>query len=169
MYLNNDGGIVYLSTSGKTYVNNGTLTSPNITITTAANVTTLNAEDVNVTNVLRSNRWDLTSVAQLGGSFYISPTVLFPSVTTSSASLTVTKSGTTLTLAITDPSITSTTMAGSVWAANSKVKASATINGVATGTMDGTVTSINTTSHVLTISVSGENSGSVTVGTYTSS
>jgi len=60
-------------------------------------------------------------------------------------------------------------MAGVVWAANSRVKVSGTINGVVTGTMDGTISSINTSSHVLTLSVSGENSANVVAGTYTAS
>lgn len=132
----------------------------------AANIATLNATNVNVTNNLRANHFDLQTVAQLGGSFYVSPTVKFPN---SGTTLTVAKSGSTLTLTITDSSITSTTMAGVVWAANSHVKVSGTINGVVTGTMDGTVSSINTSSHVLTLSVSGENSASVVAGTYTAS
>ena len=87
----------------------------------------------------------------------------------SGTTLAVTKSGATLTLTITDSSITSTTMAGVVWTAGSGVKVSGTINGVVTGTMDGTVSSINTSSHVLTLSVSGENSANVVAGTYTAS
>ena len=132
----------------------------------AANIATLNATNVNVTNNLRANHYDLQTVAQLGGSFYVSPTVKFPN---SGTTLKVEKSGSTLTLTITDSSITSTTMAGVVWSANSRVKVSGTINGVVTGTMDGTVSSINTSSHVLTLSVSGENSASVVAGTYTAS
>ena len=126
----------------------------------------MNATNVNVTNNLRANHYDLQTVAQLGGSFYVSPTVKFPN---SGTTLKVEKSGSTLTLTITDSSITSTTMAGVVWAANSRVKVSGTINGVVTGTMDGTVSSINTSSHVLTLSVSGENSASVVAGSYTAS
>lgn len=132
----------------------------------AANIATLNATNVNVTNNLRANHYDLQTVAQLGGSFYVSPTVKFPN---SGTTLTVAKSGSTLTLTITDSSITSTTMAGVVWSANSRVKVSGTINGVVTGTMDGTVSSINTSSHTLTLSVSGENSASVPVGSFTAS
>lgn len=135
-------------------------------VTPTADIVTVNAQNVNVTNNLRANHYDLQSVAQLGGSFYVSPTVKFPN---SSTSLTVAKSDTTLTLTITDSSITSTTMAGIVWTANSRVKVSGTINGVVTGTMDGTITSINASSHVLTLSVSGENSGNVVAGTYSAS
>lgn len=144
----------YINTSGDAVLNS---------ISNATNITTNN---LSVSNNLHAAHFDLQTVAQLGGSFYVSPTVKFPN---SGTSLTVAKSGTTLTLTITDSSITSTTMAGIVWSADSRVKVSGTINGVVTGTMDGTVSSINTGSHTLTLSVSGENSGSVVAGTYSAS
>ena len=159
LYLNNQGGKVYLS-------GNSVYASGSTFVATTENIATLNSTNVNVTNNLRANHYDLQTVAQLGGSFYVSPTVKFPN---SGTTLKVEKSGSTLTLTITDSSITSTTMAGVVWAANSHVKVSGTINGVVTGTMDGTVSSINTSSHVLTLSVSGENSANVVAGTYTAS
>lgn len=152
LYFGNDSR--YINTSGDAVLNS---------INNATDITTNN---LNVANNLHATHFDLQTVAQLGGSFYVSPTVKFPN---SGTTLGVTKSGTTLTLTITDSSITSTTMAGIVWSANSRVKVSGTINGVVTGTMDGTVSSINTSSHVLTLSVSGENSGSVAAGTYSAS
>lgn len=169
-------GTLQVGSSGAYLKSNSTnttianLVAPIATITTGA-ITTLTASDVNANNVsvannLHATHFDLQTVAQLGGSFYVSPTVKFPN---SGTTLGVAKSGTTLTLTITDSSITSTTMAGIVWTANSRVKVSGTINGVVTGTMDGTVSSINTSSHVLTLSVSGENSGSVVAGTYSAS
>lgn len=169
-------GTLQVGSSGAYLKSNSTnttianLVAPTATITTGA-ITTLTASDVNANNVsvannLHATHFDLQTVAQLGGSFYVSPTVKFPN---SGTTLGVTKSGTTLTLTITDSSITSTTMAGIVWTANSAVKVSGTINGVVTGTMDGTISSINTSSHVLTLSVSGENSGSVVAGTYSAS
>ena len=169
-------GTLQVGSSGAYLKSNSTnttianLVAPTATITTGA-ITTLTASDVNANNVsvannLHATHFDLQTVAQLGGSFYVSPTVKFPN---SGTTLGVAKSGTTLTLTITDSSITSTTMAGIVWSANSRVKVSGTINGVVTGTMDGTVSSINTSSHVLTLSVSGENSGSVVAGTYSAS
>lgn len=169
-------GTLQVGSSGAYLKSNSTnttianLVAPTATITTGA-ITTLTASDVNANNVsvannLHATHFDLQTVAQLGGSFYVSPTVKFPN---SGTTLGVAKSGTTLTLTITDSSITSTTMAGIVWTANSRVKVSGTINGVVTGTMDGTVSSINTSSHVLTLSVSGENSGSVVAGTYSAS
>lgn len=167
--LNTNGGLVKVGSGGLEVGGNlkatgtSTLTTANITTTT---VSTGNFTNVNVSNVLRAARYDLQTVGQLGGAFYVSPTVKFPN---SNTSVTITKSGTTLTIAITDASITSTTMAGIVWASGIKVKASGKFNNIASGTMDGTVTSINTSSHQLNITVSGENSGSVAAGTYTSS
>lgn len=93
----------------------------------------------------------------------VASTIKFPN---SGTSMTVTKSGSTLTIVVTDASITNTNMAGAVWTTSSKVKASGVINGVQTDTMDGTLTAINTTSHTITISVSGGNAASVAAGTY---
>ena len=162
LYINTDGGAVYLSNgSSRVYASNGTLVAP------TANFVTANAENLNVTNTIRSAKWDMQTVfVNSGGSLYISPTINLPSVTTSAASLTVTKSGDALTLLIEDPSITSTDMSGAVWAANSRVKVSGNIDNVSTGTMDGTITNINTSSHTMTVQVSGENSGAVVAGSY---
>lgn len=141
------------------------LTVPTTTITTA-NINSGNVTNLNVIDRLHATHFDLQSVAQLGGAFYVSPTVKFP--TDSNTAFTITKSGSTLNITISDSALTSTTLAGVVWGANAKIKASGKIGTVTTGTMDGTVTSINTSSHTLVISVSGENSGSVEAGSYTS-
>lgn len=145
-------------------------TIPTATITTAnistSNMSTGIAENLNVTNKLHATHFDLQSVAQLGGAFYISPTIKFP--TNSNTTFTITKNGATANIIISDSAINSTTIAGVVWGANAKIKASGKVGTVTTGTMDGTVTAINTSSHTLTISVSGENSSSITAGTYTS-
>lgn len=144
-------------------------TIPTATITTGtisnATIGSGIVTNLNVMDTLRATHYDLQTVAQLGGAFYVSPTVKFP--TASNANIVVTKSGSTLTMVITDTStITSTTMAGVVWQANAKIKASGKIGTVTTGTMDGTVTNINTSSHSMTISVSGGNADAVQAGTY---
>ena len=181
LWLNYYGGRVYLSNGNLIYADNGTFKVPTVNVTTSAtiasanitngSVTTLRSssgtfDNLNVVNTLRSNRWDLQSISQTGGSLYVSPTVKFPN---SGTTLTVTKSSTALTLVITDSSITTADLAGITWTANSRVKVSGTINGVVTGTMDGTITSINTSSHALTLSVSGENWNNVVAGTYSAS
>ena len=139
----------------------------NLLVNSALSAPTLNSNNVTVANNLRASHYDLQTVAQLGGAFYVSPTLTFPSQTTSQ--LVVTKNNDVLTLAITDSSITSAELSGIAWTQNSAVKVSGTINGVATGTMDGTIDSVNLSSHVLTVSVSGSNSSAVSAGTYTTS
>ena len=144
-------------------------TIPTATITTGtisnATIGSGIVTNLNVMDTLRATHYDLQTVAQLGGAFYVSPTVKFP--TASNANIVVTKSGSTLTMVITDTStITSTTMAGVVWQANAKIKASGKIGTVTTGTMDGTVTAVNVNSHSMTISVSGGNANAVQAGTY---
>ena len=144
-------------------------TIPTATITTGtisnATIDSGIVTNLNVMDTLRATHYDLQTVAQLGGAFYVSPTVKFP--TASNANIVVTKSGSTLTMTITDTStITSTTMAGVVWQANAKIKASGKIGTVTTGTMDGTVTAVNVNSHSMTISVSGGNANAVQAGTY---
>ena len=144
-------------------------TIPTATITTGtisnATIGSGIVTNLNVMDTLRATHYDLQTVAQLGGAFYVSPTVKFP--TASNANIVVTKSGSTLTMTITDTStITSTTMAGVVWQANAKIKASGKIGTVTTGTMDGTVTAVNANSHSMTISVSGGNANAVQAGTY---
>ena len=144
-------------------------TIPTATITTGtisnATIGSGIITNLNVMDTLRATHYDLQTVAQLGGAFYVSPTVKFP--TASNANIVVTKNGSTLTMTITDTStITSTTMAGVVWQANAKIKASGKIGTVTTGTMDGTVTAVNTSSHSMTISVSGGNADAVQAGTY---
>lgn len=144
-----------------------TIPTATITIGTISNATIGSGiiTDLNVMDTLRATHYDLQTVAQLGGAFYVSPTVKFP--TASNANIVVTKSGSTLTMTITDTStITSTTMAGVVWQANAKIKASGKIGTVTTGTMDGTVTAVNVNSHSMTISVSGGNANAVQAGTY---
>lgn len=144
-------------------------TIPTATITTGiisnATIGSGIVTNLNVMDTLRATHYDLQTVAQLGGAFYVSPTVKFP--TASNANIVVTKNGSILTMTITDTStITSTTMAGVVWQANAKIKASGKIGTVTTGTMDGTVTAVNVSSHSMTISVSGGNADAVQAGTY---
>jgi len=159
--LNTDGGLVKIGSGGLEVAGNlkatGTTTLNAANITTAT-VSTGNFTNVNVSNVLRATRFDLQTVGQLGGAFYVSPTVKFPN---SATTIKVEKSGTTLTITIFDASIKADKMAGVVWSIGTKVKASGKLGTVVTGTMDGKVTNINRSSGFMTIVVSGENSGNV--------
>lgn len=125
------------------------------------------AKNVYVTDTLTTSHFDLQEINQLGdnSTFYVAPSIKFPASTTTQ--VVITKNASNVTIAITDSSITSTTIAGAVWTVGSKVKASGTLDGVVTGTMDGTITGLNTSSHVLTIQVSGSNWASLTTKTIT--
>lgn len=161
VYINYYGGKVYLSNGYKVYVDNGTL------VANTVNSDTGTFDDLNVVNTLRANRYSVQQLSNLGGAFYVSPTLSFPN---SGTTLTVTKSSTALTLAINDSTLITDDLAGIVWTVGSKVKVSGKINSVVTGTMDGTITAVpNSNSHVLTVSVSGDNWNSVDAGTYNES
>lgn len=144
----------YLNSSGKLVVNE-------------ANANSLSTKFASVSDTLRATKYDLQTVTQMGtnGTLYIAPSIQFP---TSNGGTTVTTTANSIT--ITDTNITSATLAGIVWGAQAKVKISGTFNGIVSGTVDGVVTSINTTSKVLVIgSLSGGNWSSVPAGTYTAS
>ena len=102
----------------------------------------------------------------MGGSLYVSPTLYFPNQNTT---LNITKNGSTLTITITDSTFNTNDLCGFVWTVNSRVKVSAKIGGVVTGTMDGVIQNINTGNGTITLQVSGENSNNVVAGDYTSS
>ena len=142
----------------KPNLNVGTSATIPIANITTATVSTGNFTNVNVSNVLRATRFDLQTVGQLGGAFYVSPTVKFPNNATT---IKVEKNNTILTITIFDASINANTMAGVAWNIGTKVKASGKLGTVVTGTMDGKVTNINRSSGYMTIVVSGENSGNV--------
>lgn len=157
LYINTNGGRVFLSDGQKISADDGTFTAQKF-VGTEGHITNIVADDLSVANTLRATRFDMQSIASLGGSLYVAPTMKFPS----NASATVTTAFTTvsgtqyLQLTINDASIVTTEMAGIVWAANNKVKVSGTIGGVVTGTMDGIITT-NPVNGRLVVRVSGEN------------
>lgn len=167
LYLNNEGGRVFLSSGGTggVYANAGEFHAKDLYAQFGYITTQLFAENLNVADTLRATRYDLTHISQAGGHLYISPTIKFPN---SGTTLTITKSTTALTIVVSDSSIQAN-MAGYSWAENSSVKCSLTIGDNVTGTMDGTLNSINVTSHTLSITVSGENWDSIEAGTYNAS
>ena len=94
----------------------------------------------------------------------IAPTLRFPArfngETSTTSAMSCSKSGSTLTIVITDSSISTSSMAGIVWSSGSRVKVSGKIKGVATETMSGTISSISNGS--LTVQVSGGNVANIT-------
>lgn len=160
--LNNEGGVVYIAPKGTTYMGNGskihatdgtfTAVSYNGTNYTGTNATFDSGKITNlmVTDTLRSFKWDIQTIADLGGTFVVAPTLY---CTANVATFNVTAiSGNTITAAIYDTAISGATLGGATWAANSKVKLSGKIGGIVLGTCDGTLTSqMNTTSHTMNL------------------
>jgi hypothetical protein len=104
-------------------------------------------------------------VAELGGAFYVSPTIIFNTPTKFDVSASST-TGYTKQIVIEDASLTSTKISGITWNNTAKIKASGTINGIVTGTMEGKITNITATSssHTMTIQLTGGNASSIPNG-----
>lgn len=165
--INKEGGKVYLSNGEKIHADNGTFTAQKF-VGTSASISSIQATNLNVADVLRASRYDLQTISQLGGSWLICPTVKFP--TDSNTTIYAETKNSKLRLTINDSSLNTDNLAGIVWTNSSLVKVSGTLGGITTGTMTGSIVSINKSSHTLVVDVSGENSGSVVRNhTYTSS
>lgn len=143
----------------------GALSAGNTTLTK------LSAGNIDVKGVLRSEQWDIQNVTQLFNDFAVSPSFKL----SSAATIVVAKpNSTTVTLTIKDTtSINSDSIGGAVWANNSQIKVSGTLNGVVLGTCTGVTTAkMNTTANTLALSftvASGDPLASVAAGTYTAS
>lgn len=108
--------------------------------TTTINITLFN--NVYVKDELRSTTWAIDNITNLGSTFYVSPCIIFtnPSVYINS------KSGTTVTLTITDNNIISSTIGGQTWTSGSKIKLMGRINTSVLGVVNGTMArQLNTT------------------------
>lgn len=156
------GTTYYFNTSG--IINASTVT------TNGANIGTLNCTtkaeflDVNVKNTLRSVKWDINNVANLGGTFYVAPTLYFSANT---SVIVNSISGTSVTLTITDATtISSSTAAGVTWYANSKIKLSGKIGNCVLGTADGTLSAtMHSTANTLKCVVNIVEASKLTAGT----
>lgn len=156
------GTTYYFNTSG--IINASTVT------TNGANIGTLNCTtkaeflDVNVKNTLRSVKWDINNVANLGGTFYVAPTLYFSANT---SVIVNSISGTSVTLTITDATtISSSTAAGVTWYANSKIKLSGKIGNCVLGTADGTLSAtMHSTANTLKCVVNIAEASKLTAGT----
>lgn len=102
-------------------------------IASSANISQEICNTLIVKNELRSAKWNIDNITNLGSTFYVSPCIVFtnPSVYINSIS------GTTVTLTITDNSITSSTIGGATWTNGSKIKLMGRIGNSALGTING--------------------------------
>lgn len=160
LYLNYYGGVVYLSNTTKISANNGTFTAEKI-----------NAQSVMVTDELRAFKWNIQHIANLGGTFLVTPTL---KCTANSTTFAVTAiSGTTITATINDATaITGNSLGGATWSASSKIKISGKIGGIVLGTCDGQLTAaMNATAGTLTFTFTYPNQSinALSVKTYAAS
>lgn len=122
--------------------NNVSATNVNVSSRINADAATAIFNNVYVKDELRSTTWAIDNITNLGSTFYVSPCIIFtnPSVYINS------KSGTTVTLTITDNNIISSTIGGQTWTSGSKIKLMGRINTTVLGVVNGTMArQLNTT------------------------
>lgn len=122
--------------------NNVSATNVNVSSRINADAATAIFNNVYVKDELRSTTWAIDNITNLGSTFYVSPCIIFtnPSVYINS------KSGTTVTLTITDNNIISSTIGGQTWTSGSKIKLMGRINTSVLGVVNGTMArQLNTT------------------------
>lgn len=136
-----EGGKGVLSINGVN-CSNSNLTANNVSATNVNVSSRINADaataifnNVYVKDELRSTTWAIDNITNLGSTFYVSPCIIFtnPSVYINS------KSGTTVTLTITDNNIISSTIGGQTWTSGSKIKLMGRINTSVLGVVNGTM------------------------------
>lgn len=122
--------------------NNVSATNVNVSSRINADAATAIFNNVYVKDELRSTTWAIDNITNLGSTFYVSPCIIFtnPSVYINS------KSGTTVTLTITDNNIISSSIGGQTWTSGSKIKLMGRINTSVLGVVNGTMArQLNTT------------------------
>lgn len=122
--------------------NNVSATNVNVSSRINADAATAIFNNVYVKDELRSTTWAIDNITNLGSTFYVSPCIIFtnPNVYINS------KSGTTVTLTITDNNIISSTIGGQTWTSGSKIKLMGRINTSVLGVVNGTMArQLNTT------------------------
>lgn len=102
-------------------------------IASSANISEEICNTLIVKDELRSAKWNIDNITNLGSTFYVSPCIVFtnPSVYVNRIS------GTLVFLTITDNSITSSTIGGATWTNESKIKLMGRIGNSALGTING--------------------------------
>lgn len=115
--------------------NNVNATNVNVSSRINADAATAIFNNVYVKDELRSTTWAIDNITNLGSTFYVSPCIIFtnPSVYINS------KSGTTVTLTITDNNIISSSIGGQTWTSGSKIKLMGRINTSVLGVVNGTM------------------------------
>lgn len=142
----------------------GTLTiSNNLTVSNTLSAPSITATDISATNIRWTKAEEIT-VADLGGTFIVAPTIYF---TENATSVTVSAiSGNTVTMTIVCDAINSDTLGGHTWTQYSKVKLSGAIGGCVLGSSDGYLSAkLNTTAKTANVVATIENASKLTAGT----
>lgn len=132
-------GVLYINgvtcSSSNLAANNVSATNVNVSSRINADAATAIFNNVYVKDELRSTTWAIDNITNLGSTFYVSPCIIFtnPSIYINS------KSGTTVTLTITDNNIISSTIGGQTWTSGSKIKLMGRINTSVLGVVNGTM------------------------------
>lgn len=174
LFINIDGGAVYLSNYPSIFARNGTFTTDDLIVNNSAGIKYITspkivADNINVLDTLRATTYNIDSTTCQGGQIYVSPTIIFSSNTTVAITAI---SGTTVTAAIIDStSINTDTIGGVQWTQYSKIKISGRLGDVVLGnngnTCTGTLTAkMNTTAGRINCTFTCDNASELSVKTY---
>ena len=134
-----------LNVSGDTTLSDTSITDLIVSNNAKINKTLIVEEEI------RTPKWIVDNIANLGGEFIVAPTIIAENATSVQVAQ---ASGGTRLLTITDNSITSDTFGGIVWKAGSIVKISGTLGDTVLTSVNGTMTEkLNTSSKVLRVNV----------------
>lgn len=148
-------------TSSTSITNNGSLTN---------NGNIYNTKGTIETDIIKANVWDIVSTQNMGGNFYVCPTIMVKDGSTFYIS---SVSGTSITGYIIDSTnITSADFAGHTWSQNSKIKITGKLtsgtNTYVLGVCDGTLTAaMDTTANRINFTITCNASTVPPAGTYT--
>lgn len=125
------------------------------TVASTLKTATINTESINVSDTLRSSKWEIETISNMGGSLYVAPTLQIANGSTCVVQRT---NSTTFTLTIIDSAnITADNLGGHVWSSGSKVKLSGTIGEVVLGTCNAILSAkMNATSGRLSLTVTSD-------------
>ena len=156
--VGSNGSVMSVTTEAST-------STPTATFNCITNFNSTNTmHTLDVTDTFWAHDFEFEIQHVVDGIMRIAPTLRFPArfngETSTTTAMSCSKSGSTLTINITDSSITTSAMAGIVWSSGSRVKVSGKIKGVATETMSGTISNISNGS--LSVQVTGGNVDKIT-------
>lgn len=172
--LGNAGAYINMTTTGATFkvpINmNGTsykwTTDGNIVVNglTASSgvVNNMTVDNMFVKDKLRALEYDIQTIANLGGTFIVAPTLNCSSTATIAVTALSGDANYNFSATITDTAISSSTFGGATWSSGSKIKIAGKINNTVIGTCDGELTvDMNSTANTLQFKFYSDNASAV--------